>query len=91
MDALDCLCFYSIGVVVASLIMLYDLRKTQDIGYVFMSENMKRVAMLSLWSWVFVFSRFAVWLIDFVVFWCVWIVFKYKVWRNDSNGKSRAS
>lgn len=61
---------YALGAAVAAMIVVYDLRKIQEKGYVLTSETGKRIAILLLLSWVFVFFRFSVWFMD------------YKVWRN---------
>lgn len=75
---------YIIGVVIAVPILAYDLRKIQDRGYVLMPESIKRIAMLSLWSWALVCFRFAAYFTDYIIYLYVKLMFKYKVWKNKN-------
>lgn len=86
-----CLYFYALGVVIAELIVLYDLRKLAKDGYILHADYFLDITLISLLSWYLVFYRFTVLLIDFVIYWYVWIVFKYKMWKiknsNNTNTK----
>ncbi len=52
------LSLYALGVVLAALFIMYDVRKMKDKGYILKSNFMKGIVILSLWSWVVVIIEF---------------------------------
>lgn len=82
-----CLYFYVLGVVIAAMIVLYDLRKLVKDGYILHADYFLDITLISLLSWFLVSYRFTALLMDFVTYWYVWIVFKYKMWKikNSNN------
>lgn len=74
--------FYAVGVMLAAMIVAYDLRNAEREGYmVHHSGIFAGIAFIYLLSWGIVLFRFAVWLTGILQCWIVWIILKYKLWK----------
>lgn len=75
---------YLIGVVAAFVIVMQALREREESwNEAFVSYSMFRVGLLASLSWILVFSFVVVWLSDYLVYWYVYLLFRYKQWKQN--------
>lgn len=74
---------YAVGVAIAFALLMHAVRRESE-KQLFVFIPNERVQFLSLLSWVIVAGFAAAWLIDKLTVCYVYILFKYKLWRNKS-------
>ena len=79
---------YFVGVAIAFALLMHAVRRESE-KQLFVFIPNERVQFLSLLSWVIVAGFAAAWLFGKLTVCYVYILFKYKLWKNEKDNNNR--
>lgn len=79
---------YTVGVAIAFALLMHAVRRESE-KQLFVFIPNERVQFLSLLSWVIVAGFAAAWLLNKLTVCYVYILFKYRLWKNEKDNNNR--